>query len=196
MTDKGLSRLTSMIAEEQGVEFSADRLRLWAFGLRDVSDAQGLEAGMRLLQESPYRVRLADVRRVIFGAPDERQRSLEDEAELAVCHVEQHLCDHRLCDLGPTLNAAIRAMGGVDAVMALMGTEQWRFERTRLRTLYRALKQRGVSASEAEVLMPRAIAEHLATMPLSVYQERGLPLPIVCAPFGNAATAALPSRSA
>lgn len=187
MTQDGLSQIVSVIAEEYGAQarFTADRLRIWAEALKDVSDEQGRGAVIRLIQTSPYPPKASDIRRMVFGDPGDIERRLDEEAELAIAHLEQHVCDYRMVDLGPVLNATVRAMNGLDAVIAMMDTDGWKFERARARILYRAFRRRGVRGEEGSVLMPLAITEHLAHVPLSVYQERGIPLPIIRAPFGE-----------
>jgi len=193
MTHTGLSRITSMIAEEHPVEFSSDRLRLWSAALRDVTDEQGYEAVVRLLQTSPYPPKVADVRRMLFGSADDAERRLDEEAELAVAHIERHLCDYRLCDFGPVLNAVVRAMGGLDAVSIRMAEDGWKYDRARAKTLYRAYRRRGVGDAEGAMLTPAILAASLAHIALADYQERGLPLPIVREPFMPESVAALPA---
>lgn len=183
MTKAGLSQIVSLITEEYGTVFSQARLLLWEKALVDLSDDQGREAVVRLIQSSPYPPKASDIRRMIFGSPQDRERQLDEEAERAIAHIERYVCDHRMVDLGLTLNATVRALGGIDAVLAMMESGAWRFERSRARVLYRAFRRRGVQGEEGSVLVPRAMAEHLAQIPLSVYQERGIPLPIIRAPF-------------
>lgn len=193
MTPQGVSRIASLITAERGGDFNADRLSLWAVALQDVTDEQGWMATIRVLQDSPYPPTIAAIRRVIFGDPQDAERRLDEEAELAIAHLERHICDYRICDFGSVLNAVMRAMGGVDAIVATMTSGTWKFERNRAKTLYRAFVRRPPAGSEGEPVTPMAVSENLSAIPSEVYLERGLPMPIARAPFSPPPAPMLPS---
>ena len=191
MTDTTFQQIMALLIETYAVEFSDERLRVWRMLLDPLPDGAAREAVVTLCRTSPYPPKPADLFRIVHGSPADAEHRLDEEAELAVVHLEQHICDYRMCDFGPELNAVMRAMNGIDAIVAMMDTGGWRFERTRARTLYRAYRRRQLSAEEGAPVIPLALAANLAAVPLSVYMERGIPLPIVRAPFGESPLPAL-----
>lgn len=196
MTDATFAEILALLTRAYGVTFDPETKRVWRLLLDPLADESVRAAAVTLCRSSPYPPKPADLFRLVRGSPDDAERRLDEEAELAVVHLERHVCDHRLVDLGPLLNAVVRAMGGLDAVVSRMIEDGWKYERGRAKTLYRAFSRRGVTGDEGAVLMPAAMAESLARVPLSVYQERGLPLPLVRVLFEGGGAPALPAGPA
>ncbi len=196
MTAEVFGQMLGIIAAAYGVEFSEARRKVWWELLKDLPDREARAATVRMCRTSPYPPKPADLVRAVSGTPEERERGLEEEAELALAHLEAHLCGHRIVNLGPTLNAVVRAMGGVDAVMARITSDEWKYDRKRAAMLYRAYLRRGVGEGDAAALIPAAMAEGLAAFPPARYEEQGLVLPIEHAPFGGSDVPVLPALTA
>lgn len=193
MTAEVFGQMLAIISAAYGVEFSEPRRKVWWELLKDLPDREARSATVRMCRTSPYPPKPADLVRAVMGTPEERERGLEEEAELAIAHLEANLCDHRIVNLGPTLNAVVRSMGGVDAVMARITSAEWKYDRKRAALLYRAYLRRGVGEGDAAALIPAAMAEGLASFPLSQYEEHGLALPVEHAPFAGSDVPALPA---
>lgn len=183
MTDETFAEIIALLARAYGMTFDAETKRVWRLLLDPLPDSSAREAAVTLCRSSPYPPKPSDLFRAVFGSEKDEEQRLEEEAGLAIAHLEEHLCDYRMCDFGPVLNATVRALGGLDAVSARMATDGWKFDRARAKTLYRAYRRRGVSEEAGGVLIPAVVAEGMAQTPLSVYQERGVTLPLVRVPF-------------
>lgn len=177
MTDETFGQIIAVFSETYAMEFSAERLKTWRMLLDPLDDEAARTAAVTLCRSSPYPPKPADLFRLVHGTPEDAERLLDEEAEIAAAAVEQHLSDSAENRFGLALNASLRAMGGVDVVAALMQRPDWRFERVRLKTLYKAFVRRGASAAEGAPLIPQAVAASLR-----FNEEQRIVLPLVC-PF-------------
>ena len=159
MTGETFSQIMALFAETYGIEWSDERLKVWRMLLAELPDDVARAAAVRLCQSSPFPPKPSDLFRIVRGDPKEVESILAEEAELACCHLEQHLVDYRACDLGPVLNAVVRQMNGPDAVVAQMITEDWKFCRPRVKQLYTAFRRRGVPDDFAQPALPIAVVE-------------------------------------
>jgi hypothetical protein len=159
MTEECLGAAISLIEQVYGLEFGPERKRAWFLLLADLTDDEVQRAVIRVCRTSQYPPKPADIIRAARGSPTDIEALLEEEAELAIRHLEQHVSDHRVVDLGPVLNAVVRAMGGPDAVCMAMVSGQWQYRRAEAARLYRALRRRGVSVEEALPVWPLAVSE-------------------------------------
>jgi hypothetical protein len=159
MTDECFGAVIALIEAAYGLEFSPERKRAWFLLLGDLADDEAQRAVIRLCRTSSYPPKPADIIRAARGGPADPDVALEDEAELAISHLERHIRDDVAVDLGPALNAVVRDLGGPDAVVAMMTVGEWRYRRPDAKRLYRAHRRRGISPGDAAPMLPVAAAE-------------------------------------
>jgi hypothetical protein len=159
VTEECLGAVISLIEQVYGLQFGPERKRAWFLLLADLTDDEAQRAVIRVCRTSPHPPKPADIIRAARGSPKDTEVLLDEEAELAIRHLEQHVSDHRVVDLGPVLNAVVRAMGGPDAVCMALASGNWKYRRAEAARIYRALRRQGVSAEEAQPVWPLAVAE-------------------------------------
>jgi len=179
MTEDTFAQIVTILEESYGVEFSEQRRRVWWQLLHGMTDDEAKRATLHVCRTSVYPPKPADLLTVFRGQGHDH---IEEMAALAEAHLQENICDYRINDFGPLLNAVVRDMGGVDGVLSLMDNGQWKFERPRFKALLAAYS-RGVSDEAGAVLIPVSVAEGLQTFPLAKYLERGMDYPVVRAPF-------------
>lgn len=191
MTDEVCAEILALFSRAYGTTYDRETKRTWRLLLDPLPDEQARDAAVRLCRTSPYPPKPADLFRLVQGTESDAERRLDEEAEVRISWMEQNICDYQMFHGGPVLNAVIRAMNGINAIVAMMDTGGWKFERARARTLYRAFRRRPPSAEEGAPVTPLALAANLAAVPLSVYMERGVSVPMIRAPFADESLPAL-----
>ena len=172
MTDETFGQIIALLSETYGMQWSEEKVRIWRMLIGSLPDDAARNATVILCQSSSYPPKPADLFRIIRGDPKDAETLLAEEAEMACCHLEQHLVDYRVCDLGPILNAVVRTMNGPDAVVAQMIRDEWKFTRPRVKQLYSAFRRRGVPDE----------LQHPA-LPMAVVERGDLPSPVILAQF-------------
>lgn len=166
MTREGINQLAAMLAEEYGVHFSNARRDVWETALAGLTDEEGVRAlGLYLMAAGHFAPHPSDLIERIRGTPADAERLLDEEAEDALHVIETRLSDTHPIDLGPVLNALVRALGGPDAVCQSVVSGDWRYRREETRRLYRALRRRGVGAEEGAPLVPDTVRESEGNRP-------------------------------
>lgn len=159
MTEDTFAGIMALISETYALEFSEQRERVWWELLRDLEDVPARAAVVTLCKTSPFPPKPADLFRIVRGDPKDAEVLLAEEADLACRHLEANLVDYRVCDLGPILNAVVRAMNGPDAVVAQMIRDDWKFTRPQVTRLYSAFRRRGAPADLSQPALPIAVVE-------------------------------------
>jgi hypothetical protein len=182
VTDETLTRILTLFSEAYRMEFSAEGVKTWRVLVGALPDEAAIASAIVLCRTSSYPPRPADLIRLVEGSPD-ADAEIEVLAARAERHLQEHLCDYKFNNFWPLLNAVVRDMGGVDAVIMLLDSGQWRFERARFKALLKVYSRGPISAEAGAVLVPQAVAAGLLVFPIEQYAAQSLPVPMVDAPF-------------
>lgn len=200
MTAETFGEVMSVLETACGRSFGEKEQAAWWWLIGDLPDDAAREATLRLCRRSPYPPKPADIVNAVLGDPRSAETLLAEEAELALAHFEEHFTDCLWQDFGVFINAVLSDMGGPDVVGMRMVKDEWKYDRERFITLYKAHRRRG--AAWKLPALPHNVAQALdPAAPLPVLFEPGsipgLPAPGVV--DGNAVSVppapfALPSR--
>lgn len=176
MTAEGLTRLLAAIAEEYGVQFSAERAAMWGRALQDLTDDEGVNAyGLHIMQ-SRFAPHPADLRGFVKPAPRDPEELLREEAEAAVRWMLTHLRADAAVDLGAELNQVVRDFGGPTEIVRLRESGEWRFRHAEAVRAWMRYRRTGVPYVLPE--RPEELQEHeIERAPFPMRNIPGLPSP-------------------
>ncbi len=162
MTIDDMAEIAALFNAVYDEEFPPARIRAWFLVLEELPGNQAKAAAVRICRTSPYLPKPADITRAISGTPEDIEVLLDAEAEAACAHFEAALSDSQIIDYGSIINAIVRDMGGVDAVAVQMADGEWKFQRSRFKTLWKAYR-RGIRdpGEAARPPIPRTILESM-----------------------------------
>jgi len=146
MTDQTFAEIITLLETVHGRSFSDVQLRAWRLLIGHLPDREARDATVRLCRISSYPPRPADVVRLVEGDPRDTEQLLEEEAAAALVWFEEQFADFQIVDYGPVVNSVVRAIGGPDAIGALMVKDEWKFRRDEFRRLYKTYRRRGEGA--------------------------------------------------
>lgn len=162
MTRETFAEIVSILEATHRMGFSEEERDVWWALIRGLPDDAAKAATLEVCRRSPYPPKPAHIVNAVLGELPDAHDLLDEDAELAIRHMEAHLSDWQLVDLGPELNATVRIMGGPDAVMAqMMRPEDWVFRRQEARRIYKAYRRRLVGEEEGRPAYPRSLMESL-----------------------------------
>lgn len=176
MTLEGVSRLLAFFESIYGRQTTPAQAAAWLAVLTDVGDDDGVAAALEYAKASHFFPTPADLITIIRGDPKNAERLLDEEATLALVHLEQHISDFTYIDYGQPINATIRMMGGIDVIAHLMASGEWKFFREEFRKIYRGVRRSPLAGVTGPPL-PMAVSEsHPAD--LTPEDRRFTPTPI------------------
>lgn len=147
MTDETFAGIMTLFETAYRLSFSDVELRTWRQLIGDLPDRAAQDAAVRLCRTSPYPPKPADIVRLVEGDPRDGEQLLDEESERALACFCEQFSDCAIVDYGPVINSVVRALGGPDAIGALMARDEWKYRREEFRRLYKTLRRRAEGAT-------------------------------------------------
>lgn len=156
MTRETFAEIVTILEATHRMGLSQQEREVWWLLIRELPDDAAKAATLHVCRTSPYPPKPAHLVNAVRGEPANGKQLLEEEASMAIRHLEAHLSDYEAVNLGPILNAVVRQMGGPDVIVAEVASGDWKFRREEARRIYKALRRRGVPRELAVPEWPMA----------------------------------------
>jgi len=147
VTHQTFTEILAILETAYGRAFSDNEQKAWWLLISNIPDDAAKAVTIRVCRRSPYPPKPADIVNAVEGDPRHIGQMIDGEAEEALAWFQAQFSDCEIVDYGPVVNNVVRALGGPDAVGALIVTDEWKFRRDEFRRLYKAFRRRGEGAA-------------------------------------------------